>query len=739
MTTFEAMKKRVCDELAPPSPGRTCKCLAVVGGAAIMLCSAQAQRAVDVPKTAEKDRAERQVKKQQEKVAQNSNVEIAGANSFKEQELLSQLKEQIASISELGLTTARADDAAFFLELFYRKHGFAKVNVRYVMPGGKQLRLEIDEGERVTIGNIHFVGNDNIASDKLFDFVIGPTRERYSKAEKKLPYVQSDLDEGVDLVRRYYISEGFLNVIVQAPHIRPARDNLVDVTIAIVEGRRFHFGDISFAGRTVFEPEKLRAEMADILKEPYTDRRLADIPRRLQAFYKERGYFEVKVDALGAPDAAHGSLVPVRVTISPGVVYSFDGVSVTGLQRLHPSFLPKRFKSLRGKQYNPKVLDEKFREMMKTGLFNILQIKPIPVDGNMLQLQIAVEEAKAKQFGFSLGYGTYAGLIVGASYQDRNFLGTGRPVTTLAEYSSRGYKGEIIYEDPWLFDSDYHFKLRLSALTFDFEGYSKFEFGERVDLSRNITKKYEVGAVLMARHVEVTSASIPEPFLGRTSYQVNSIGATQRLDLRENPLAAPRGLAFDSSIDYASKALGGDLEFVRTTAHVSYYIPFAPKKQAVQLNPTTADEKVSGLQRWFRQSMIAFGARVGLIQGLSGTEIPIDERFFNGGANSVRSFGERDLGPHVGGDPIGGEFFSVYNVEYTFPIFGELQGAVFVDAGNLLPDAGDAGFDDMRYAVGLGLRYKLPIGPLRLDYGVNPSPRDYEDFGAFHFSFGFAF
>jgi outer membrane translocation and assembly module TamA len=66
-------------------------------------------------------------------------------------------------------------------------------------------------------------------------------------------------------------------------------------------------------------------------------------------------------------------------------------------------------------------------------------------------------------------------------------------------------------------------------------------------------------------------------------------------------------------------------------------------------------------------------------------------------------------------------------------------GAVFVDAGNLLPDARSPGLDDMRYAVGLRLRYNLPIGPMRLDYGINPSPRSNEGFGAFHFSFGFAF
>jgi outer membrane translocation and assembly module TamA len=106
----------------------------------------------------------------------------------------------------------------------------------------------------------------------------------------------------------------------------------------------------------------------------------------------------------------------------------------------------------------------------------------------------------------------------------------------------------------------------------------------------------------------------------------------------------------------------------------------------------------------------------------------------------VRSFGYRDLGPHDRkGHPIGGEFFTVFNVEYTFPIFGELQGAVFTDAGNLLPTSEEPGLDDMRYAVGVGLRYKLPVGPIRLDYGVNPDSRDDEDSGAFPPRYRFAF
>ena len=118
-------------------------------------------------------------------------------------------------------------------------------------------------------------------------------------------------------------------------------------------------------------------------------------------------------------------------------------------------------------------------------------------------------------------------------------------------------------------------------------------------------------------------------------------------------------------------------------------------------------------------------------------------RFFNGGAQSVRSFQERSMGfrDPSSGYAIGGEFYSVFNIEYDIPI-GSLDGlsvVPFADAGNLLLDSGDAGLDDMRYAVGLGIRYRTPIGPLRVEYGYNPDWRPGEPQGTFHVGFGFAY
>ena len=704
------------------------------------------QSAVTVARPEEKQKEQHAVAKAQEKKAQRANViEFQGQRAFDDKELRSQLKEQIGTIDDFGLTAARADDAAFFLELFYRKHGYVKVSVHYVIESANRLRLEIHEGPLITLANVIFEGNVHQPADKLFEYVVGPTRERYSKLQKNLPFVASDIEEGADLVRRLYVAEGYLDVAVDKPrYVFHDATNTADAVIPIHEGRQYFFGKISFEGNTIYDRELLLGQIKDLLEQPYTEAREADIPRRLQSYYKTRGYYDVKVEVTSDSAAASNGRVPVQVAISAGAVYHFGDVTVKGLQRLHPSYVVKRFSTLSGKTYSPEVLDEKFRTLMRSGLFNILQIKPVPVDGDTLRLDIAAEEAKSKEFGFSAGYGTYEGLIGGLQFRELDLFGSGRPLTASIEVSQRSYKGELLFEDPYLFDTDFDLKTRVGALTFDFDGYSKFEVGGRLELTKKFSKYYEAAAVFSVRHVEITSADIRPKFLGQSSYLVDTLGFRQTFDMRESPLVLPRGFVAENTVDVASSAFGGDIDLVRTTLRLGYYLPLGPKS----LTPGVVEDSgpKTAWQRFIQQSALAFGARGGLVHSLNGNGVdeantlPIDERFFNGGGTTVRSFTERDLGPHdLHGHPLGGEFFTVFNAEYTFPIFGELQGSVFADAGNLLPTSDQPGLDDMRYALGLGLRYKLPIGPIRLDYGFNPDRHPGEDFGAFNVSFGFAF
>jgi outer membrane protein assembly factor BamA len=222
----------------------------------------------------------------------------------------------------------------------------------------------------------------------------------------------------------------------------------------------------------------------------------------------------------------------------------------------------------------------------------------------------------------------------------------------------------------------------------------------------------ELGVFGEAAVFNVTGTGIDQDLLGPTSYTRVTAGLTQNSDFRNDPLNPNRGFVFNSSFDYTEVESGTG--FTRSIGRFSYYLPLG-------------------------KTILAFGARAGYISA-NADEVPIDSRFFNGGENTVRSFAERELGPKSHGNPIGGTLYTVFNIEYDFPIAGALDGAVFVDAGSL-KSIDDPEASQMRYGIGVGVRYKLPTGPVRLDLGINPDPnrRTDEKIGAINFSFGFAF
>jgi outer membrane protein insertion porin family len=646
-------------------------------------------------------------------------IEFAGTSAFNHRQLREGIARQIQTIEEYGLDDANVYDAVFFLESFYRKHGYSQVEVTSSVLGPWRLRLTVDEGLLTRVGAITFIGNKAYDNATLTNYLLGPTRERYPRIRQdtRLPFIESDIYSGVDLIRRLYGAEGYLDAQVDPPEFTlNAEKTSAAISLRIKEGIRYTFGDIRFEGPTVFSREELLTEILEETKNIYTEGRLAAAQRKLEDFYKKRGYFTVRIDASGDPGASVEGRVPAVFQIEPGPLYRFDGVTVSGTEGVKPSFIEKRLERLEGKVYNPDLIDERFRELIETGLFRNLRITPEAIEGDLVRLDVSVEEARPKELGLGLGYASFYGLIVNLSYTDRNFLRSGRPINFTAEWNQRGLSGEFKYTNPWLFDSDYRFELRLYALTAELKGYSKNEFGVQPALSRKLTKHWEVSAFLLAKYDILTDILItPETLVGPEDYSVVGLGVSQTLDYRNNKVLPTKGFILTTTVDFAPNGLGA-ISFIRGNARMSYYLQVTSK------------------------SSLALGARAGIISPLSDEQLPIDERFFNGGATTVRSFSELTLGPKDRvGYPIGGECFTVFNVEYTFPIWGDLHGALFADAGNVIQDASNFGLEDMRYGLGGGLRYSLPIGAVRFEYGLNPSPRQGEAQGAFHFAVGAAF
>jgi outer membrane protein assembly complex protein YaeT len=641
-------------------------------------------------------------------------VGLQGNATLTEDELRKAIAGQIQEIVASGLTAPRADDAAYYLGAHYRRSGFARADVTYRI-AGKQLTLIIREGPRSLLSSVQFVGNAAFPDAQLADYLIGAPLTALAEKPEQFPYNAGSLSAGADRVRDFYVSEGYLDATVDASQVTmSAGETRAAATVRIVEGRRYTFGAVRFVEpRGLFSSDEMQSALGETATGAYSGGKVVAMQRNLQSHLRSRGYFEAEVKVEADPARHAGGAVPLTFRIATGGLYRFGHVRVRNEGgRLEEDFLPKRFEHLQGETYDPEKLDETFREMLRTSLFNNLRISTSARGGQFVDLDLLAEEAPAKEVGFTLGFGSYDGATVGVRLGDRNLFGHGRPLTFAADWSQRGLNGELLYVNPWLFDTRFALRSRLYSALREEEGYSKSALGLRFDLGRRVAANLEVAAFAALEKVAVSDATIDPLELGLTDYLLTDVGLTLTYDRRDDPLGPTRGFIAGAALDFGM--LDGEPAFLRGTVRFSYYLPLPGR------------------------TLLALGARAGAISPIVDV-IPIDVRFFNGGANSVRSFAERDLGPKdAQGNPLGGEFYTVFNAELVFPLWKALQGAVFVDAGNLT-NFDEAGLNDLRYGIGAGLRYKLPVGPLRLDYGVNPSPRADEERGAFHFSFGFAF
>ncbi len=322
-------------------------------------------------------------------------------------------------------------------------------------------------------------------------------------------------------------------------------------------------------------------------------------------------------------------------------------------------------------------------------MYDTIDIQEVPQADNTIELAANPQEAKPKELGFYGGYDTYYGIILGANYTNRNIDGLGRIFSFQSlDYTSRGPDGEISYENPWFLESDIDFNAALGISIKDLVGYSVQDYYARLRLTKTFKQRHPNSRFFPKRKQANISSIIikPQALAGPTSYQLVTLGLSQTLDFRDSPINPHKGWVVDGSASF-SQAVNGGASFARLTGRYSTYFSFG-------------------------KTLLALGARIGYITAVSGTsDVPIDERFFNGGSTTVRSFYETELSPKdTENHPIGGLARSIFNVEYDVPIYGDLLGAAFIDAGG----TGDTPFDNFATGVGGGIRLTIcRSGPSR--------------------------
>jgi len=648
------------------------------------------------------------------KVSYRTTVHIAGIRTMTEGEALGLIGDRLERVRTQPPSPSRASDAAFMARQLFRSNGYNQCDVTWKIVDATSIQLVVNEGPRQSLGTVTVENVDSDTAKHLAKLYATPAEKRHLGGGKRPPFRENDIEEGLALIISDFHSRGYWTAAATVRSRQMDDKGEVNLVIATQPGPLHTITPPTIEGAGG-NREGVAAAAAAFAGLPADTANVNGLRAAVETYYRKRGFTKSKV--LLTSRLEGGRFIPGLI-IEEGKSYQLGHLTFDGLMKTRPWRIRQRIHDLEGRTLDDTVMEKRLRAMMATGAFKTVRLEEHPHDGQVMDATLHFEEGEARGYTFALGAGSYEGMIAGVSYYDRNFMGMLYNFSSGVEVTARSILGEVSLTDPWLWGTDASGTARLFLLTHDNEGYSTWKAGIEGGVIYPITPHYTLDGRIGWSFVNTNSTDIPGTLLGETVYQNPFIRLDQKLDYRDSQVLPTKGWKVEMPIELGSSVGQISTLYVKGELSGSWYHPIGKKGEVV------------------------LAARGGAIAASGENfDLPIDMRFFLGGANSVRSYAEREMGPHSRtGYPLGGEAYWVTNAEYIHAVAGAVKLVGFVDAGQLMQRGGGAGSaSDPDIAAGLGLRFDLPVGPVRFEYGRNMTRNRGEPEGAFHFSIGTTF
>jgi outer membrane protein assembly complex protein YaeT len=639
-------------------------------------------------------------------------VTFEGVEHLDEKDLLGVVTDELASLDGRAIDKAAVDDAAYAIELFYRSKGHDEVMVDYDYdPESGGARFIVNEGARVTVErfDVHGAALDS----ELIEFLC--ERQKPGSA-----YVREVAHAIVGRLREAHRARGYLAAEVAGPEVEMLGGERVALSATIAPGAVFVVRALDIEGALPALAPALERATAAYVDQVYTPHVGFGLRSLVVRYHEAHGYPDCSATLEVDEDAGTGA-VRLVIGVAPGPLVVIAKVRVQGNVDIDEDRVLSRIELAPGERYDPEQIEESFRRLYATGLFDSVRLYLEERTGTERTLVAEVVESPTLELFAEPGWGSYEGPRIRVGLDERNLLGSGRRGKLETHLSPLDTGVELLVSDPWLFSSALTGQATLFWNERQEPSFTHSEVGGGLSVRRawnsqlSTTLGYELSLSELT-DVEVGSTLPPELV---EDVDIGSIVFSLTRNTRDNVLLPTRGSTQRFYTSLATDALASEAELFELGFDLT---------RVVSLGETTV---VSGSARV--STVTPFG---------STTEVPLQRRKFNGGENTVRSFLESELGPvdPVTGEPIGGEAMTVFSLELRQQLAGNVSGALFWDTGTVAPRYEDV-FDShgFRHGIGLGVRYLLPIGPMRLDFAVNPDPRGQEDDWALHFAVGLPF
>jgi outer membrane protein insertion porin family len=703
-------------------------------------------------------------------------VEFEGNKKIKTTDLKDKLDERGVEIPRnVPLRSSQLGRIESAIKQIYDSEGFRSAQVSHevtpVSPNKKQVVYTIDEGGKVKIRDITFVGNEVFKNSKLRG-VLKKTKQkslRYYFGDK-IVYTKEAWDEDRDNLRKFYGDRGYIDTKIGEPVLelvakKPDAPTLkkkkyrMHVTIPIEEGPPYTLGSFELSGVEVFNAEAMARGFNVKEGETYNRKAIEDGMERIRKGYQNSGHVYAYTNEVWTRREGPEHIVDVTVDVFEGDRFRLGRLEFVGNTTTRDKVLRREFRIAEGQYMNMGLFEASVYKVNALGYWK-LEEEPLEFDfddeNKKVNVKVSGNEVGRNDVQFGAGYSELDGFFIQGQFNTRNFLGRGNSLGISLQIGRRTDLYTLSYSEPYFLDRRIMlggsiFKTGLDYSDYGGSSYQRETQGFTISMGLGVGPFSSVSGILSfqddySKYLVTRSGIAGQPTGGHAppvdippvdgatferafetfTGKIHAFTPMYNTDTRDDPFDPNRGRNLFGRLRMAGGPLGGDYDYVRPEIGITHFLPLSKK------------------------SIFAYHGEAGQFLTYKDSEIPFYERYRMGGDRSLRGLPYYSVLPRTeegqyfltdGGSRQGGDRYWQINLEYQFRVGGPVKLVYFIDMGNTYVAEQGWDFSLWRRTTGLEMRIFLPIfqAPIRFIYGYNLDPYPDEKDSDFQFSIGTTF
>ena len=647
----------------------------------------------------------------------------------------------------------------------YNEQGYVNAKIDYavsVEPNNQAVVvLDIIEGNRLLIKKITFEGNEAFPSSDLRGLMATKEEWLFSFITNRGVLDRDILTNDMAILANHYYDHGYIDHKIDEPVVLRGRNGL-ELVIRVHEGEQYHVGKVEIGGELIQDGHQMLKQVKITEGQIFRGSRLREDVTTLTDMYSNKGFAFVQVEPVTKVDSQEKK-VDIALLITKGPPVYFNRVLVSGNTKTHDKVVRRELVATEQELFSGTKITQSRNALQRTGYFEDVQLTTKKTDQpDTVDVLVDVKEGSTGTFSVGAGYSSGDGFIFNSSVSEKNLFGRGQGLSGSFAIGSTRQDFVLSFTEPYLNDSRMSLGFDAYNTKRDYTDFDERKIGFGVNTSYPLKdfrfpffgrKKTETE--MGSDYLQADSApTIWDYMRGGMAYElyrerISGVDADAPIAIADEEgssitSAVTPSLSYDSRDHFFNPTegtksafstkfagLGGDNVFIKTDMSARWHYPLLKDP------------------KWGGAYVLALGGTLGYGLGIEQRDngekdLPLAERYFIGGINSVRGFVDRSIAPRECNaegkkcEVVGGDRAAIFNAELLFPVMEQygLRGVAFFDMGTSFASSDGFSFNDFRRSVGVGARWMSPFGPLRVELGFPISKKSYDDTSVLGFSIG---